>query len=586
MTAPRPREQRRPPSPPDTLPPRRGGGSSSYACDVFANGSARPSGLGAFRRAAAALLVLLAVTAAFAPAARAQDVTALQATMTVGLYSVDQGGGFLIQQLGYNPERSIGNLSPMQFEYPASSAGAATYTVNGIYVSQEGNPSSVAGITVTSFQFSVRGAVTTGSADAEGIAHVLPKDVDFTLHLAGGDWSRTYSLKNFDKREITATSIERPYWLVGDVINEVFRWNSDFPPLVEDETVTVRLTYVPPPPAPTNLTASPGDRRVTLAWDVPAADADITRHEFRYKWRTTGDYIPWQAIPDSAPGGGNASGYTPPGASDDYTATGYPNLIDHVFQVRVVNAAGESGPSNEAAVTPLDQKAPPAPTVSAPANTAGLLAVSWTAVAGASAYEVRYWPADEDGRSFQTRRTRDTSALIRPLAANTEYRVSVAAQGGPWSEVATARTGAQQQSKPIMSLQVVDGSGNDIDTVTAGGTFRYRIKLANIRNHHLTFDGVIDPDSAYYSEHHGWGTLGIRGAWAMDFVLGGDPEGSKLTCESESLFLRDFVETSLDLGVLGVRVARHPVGCGRARPPAAAAGVQVHGETQRRVAIR
>ena len=548
MTAPRPREQRRPPSPPDRLPPRRGGGSSSYTYAVSANGSARPSGRFALRRAAAALLVLLAATAASAPAARAQEATALQATMTVGLYSVDTGGGFLTQQLGYNQTNSIGNLSPMQFNYPASSAGESpAYTVNAIYLTQEGNPSSVDGINVTAFQFSVRGAVTTSAADiGVDLSHVLPKDVDFTLHLAGSDWSRSYSLKNVSDRTLSSPPGAEP-WQVGDVVNEVLTWDSDFPPLVEGEMVTVRLTHPPTtaPPPPTNLTASPGDRRVTLAWDATAAAAGISRHEFRYKWRTTGDYIPWQAIPDSAPGGGNASGYTPPGASD-YTATGYPNLIDHVFQVRVVNAAGESGPSNEAAVTPLDPKAPPAPTVSAPANTAGLLAVSWTAVAGASAYEVRYWPADEDGRSFQTRRTRDTSALIRPLAADTEYRVSVAAQGGPWSEVATARTGAQQQSKPVMSLQVVDGSGNDIVTVTAGGTFRYRIKLANIRNHHLTFDGGSDPD--YDSEHHGWGTLGIRGAWAMDFVLGGDPEGSKLTCESESLFLRDFVETSATSG--------------------------------------
>ena len=470
--------------------------------------------------------------------------------MTVELDSLDQGGGYLVQQLGYEQDDSTGNLSPAQFEYPASSAGAATYTVIDIYVAQEGNPNTTPGILEGNFLFSVHGAVTTSSADiGVDISHVLPKDVDFTLHLAGSDWSRSYSLKNSTDRTITATG-GQPHWPVGEFINEFFSWGSDFPPLVDGETVTVRLTHPPTtaPPPPTNLTASPGDRRVTLAWDMTAAAAGISRHEFRYKWRTTGDYIPWQAIPDSAPGGGNASGYTPPGASDDYTATGYPNLIDHVFQVRAVNAAGESGPSNEAAVTPLHPKAPPAPTVSAPANTAGLLEVSWTAVAGASAYEVRYWPADEDGRSFQTKWTRDTSALIRPLAANTEYRVSVAAREagnrGPWSEVATARTGAQQASKPTMSLQVVDGSGNDIVTVTAGGTFRYRIKLANIRNHHLTFDGVIDPDSAYYSEHHGWGTLGIRGAWAMDFVLGGDPEGSKLTCESESLFLRDFVETS------------------------------------------
>ena len=494
--------------------------------------------------------------------------------MTVGLDSQDTGGGFLTQQLGYEQEDATGSLSPVQFDYPASSAEAATYTVRSIHVQQEGNPNTT-GVEALSLLFMVRGAVTTSGADI-GVdkSHVLPKDVDFTLHLEGSNWSKSYSLKNPRDRSISDTDTSAS-WPVGAVIDEWWEWDSDLPPLVDGEMVTVRLTYVP---APTNLTASPGDRRVTLAWDAPAADTGISRHEFRYKWRTTGDYIPWQAIPDSASGGDNASGYTPPGASDDYTATGYPNLIDHVFQVRAVNAAGKSGPSNEAAVTPLDPKAPPAPTVSAPENTAGLLEVSWTAVAGASAYEVRYWLADEDGRSFQTKWTRDTSALIRPLAADTEYRVSVAAQGGPWSEVATARTGAVQESKPIMSLQVVDGSGNDIDTVTAGGTFRYRIRLTNIRNHHLTGS---DPD--YDSEHHGWGTLGIRGVWAMDFVLDGDPEGSKLTCESESLFLRDFVETSPTLGVLGVRVARPPGGCGRARPPEAAAGVQVHGETQRRV---
>ena len=205
---------------------------------------------------------------------------------------------------------------------------------------------------------------------------------------------------------------------------------------------------------------------------------------------------------------------------------------------------------------------PAAPTglaAEAPSNTGGLLELNWSAPAPGvpiTGYEVKYWEADVDeNRRFGTRLTgsADTSMLLYPyLDANTEYKLRVRARnaigGGEWSAVATARTGAQQRSKPIMSLQVVDGSGDDIDTVSAGGTFRYWIKLANIRNHHLTFDGVIDPDSAYYSEHHGWGTLGIRGAWAMDFVLGGDPEGSKLTCESESLFLRDFVETSATSG--------------------------------------
>ena len=512
MTAPRLREQRRPPSPPDTLPSRRDGGSSP--CTYAASSAGRPASSARPRVArrgfvssarALAAAALLALSGVLALPAQAQTTCTLDTAagdlwcgvVTVALHTtagLDVGYGFVDASATTNTS-DTGALSD------------ETFSVGGNYTID---------------------TVVTGLDTAAGT-------LTFGL---------TSNLSAADKEKLVLHVGSRSFAFDGasPVPGNNYQWSNTGLDWSSESTVTLRLRVLPPPAAPTNLTASPGDRRVTLAWDAPAADADITRHEFRYKWRTTGDYIPWQAIPDSAPGGGNASGYTPPGASDDYTATGYPNLIDHVFQVRAVNAAGESGPSNEAAVTPLDPKAPPAPTVRAPANTAGLLAVSWTAVAGASAYEVRYWPADEDGRSFQIRRTRDTSALIRPLAANTEYRVSVAAQGGPWSEVATARTGAQQASKPIMSLQVVDGSGNDIVTVTAGGTFRYRIKLANIRNHHLTFDGGSDPD--YDSEHHGWGTLGIRGVWAMDFVLDGDPEGSKLTCESESLFLRDFVETS------------------------------------------
>ena len=455
--------------------------------------------------------------------------------MTVGLFSQDQGGGYLNQFLGYHQSTSAGNLSPAQFEYPASSAGAAAYTVRNIYVSQEGNPNA-GGIEVQGFTFTVRGAVTAVVGDA---AHVLPKDTEFTLHLAGSDWSRSYSLKNADERVFTASPVDRPYWQVGDVINEWFIWTSDFPPLVDGETVTVRLTHPPTtaPPPPANLTASPGDRRVTLAWDAPAAAAGISHHEFRYKWRTTGDYNPWKAIPDSAPGGGNASGYTTTGHSD-YPATGYPNLIDHVFQVRAVNAVGESGPSNEAAVTPLHPKAPPAPTVRAPAGTAGLLEVSWTAVASASAYEVRYWPADEDGRSFRTRRTRDTSALIQPLAANTEYRVSVSAQGGPWSAVATARTGAEvrNRGKPVLSLHLLDSGGSEIGegAITEGGRVRYRVKATNIRN------------------YHDWGNPGVLGHFRLRADVAGDRhpplpsgyvEAGRIACEMKPLMRVGLVDT-------------------------------------------
>ena len=96
------------------------------------------------------------------------------------------------------------------------------------------------------------------------------------------------------------------------------------------------------PTAPTNLTAAAGDTAVTLSWDAPGAGADITGHEYRYK--TDGDFPDsWTPIADSAPGGTNQAGFT---------VAIETNGLEHTFQVRAVNGASESPPSNEASATP------------------------------------------------------------------------------------------------------------------------------------------------------------------------------------------------------------------------------------------
>ena len=70
----------------------------------------------------------------------------------------------------------------------------------------------------------------------------------------------------------------------------------------------------------------------------------------------------------------------------------------------------------------------PTLTVRAPPGTAGLLKADWTEPTG-SAYEVRYWPADEDvSMSSPFIETTAQSTLIWPLQANTEYKVSVRAR--------------------------------------------------------------------------------------------------------------------------------------------------------------
>ena len=115
--------------------------------------------------------------------------------------------------------------------------------------------------------------------------------------------------------------------------------SNDAPGLTDEAVRNSRTT----PVAPANLSASAGNGYVTLVWDAPASDADITRHEYRYK---TGAGYPanWTRISNSAPGGANASRVMVPGLTNDTAYT---------FQVRAVNGSIDGAASEKGPVTPV-----------------------------------------------------------------------------------------------------------------------------------------------------------------------------------------------------------------------------------------
>ena len=88
------------------------------------------------------------------------------------------------------------------------------------------------------------------------------------------------------------------------------------------------------PGAPTNLQADGGDEQVTLFWEAPENDGGLAITDYEYRINGRGG---WVSIDSTL---------------TTYTVTGLVNGTTYVFQVRAVNAAGRSIPSNRAEATP------------------------------------------------------------------------------------------------------------------------------------------------------------------------------------------------------------------------------------------
>ena len=93
----------------------------------------------------------------------------------------------------------------------------------------------------------------------------------------------------------------------------------------------------PPPAAPTGLTATAGDRQVTLSWMNPN-NSNITGYQFRTRT-------------DRQFGWANISGST--AATTTHTVTRLTNGVVHVFQIRAVAGTVNGDPSDEVTVTPV-----------------------------------------------------------------------------------------------------------------------------------------------------------------------------------------------------------------------------------------
>ena len=101
--------------------------------------------------------------------------------------------------------------------------------------------------------------------------------------------------------------------------------------------VAATPSALPPPAAPTGLTATAGNGSVALAWNDPS-DTAITRYEYQSR-QSGGAWSAWTAIADSG------------ATTVSHTLTGLTNGTEHGFKLRAVNATG-AGAAAAATATP------------------------------------------------------------------------------------------------------------------------------------------------------------------------------------------------------------------------------------------
>src|SRR5262249_47281725 len=142
---------------------------------------------------------------------------------------------------------------------------------------------------------------------------------------------------------------------------------------VQTATSSVTITASPiagtPPGAPTGLTTSAGNGKVTLSWTAPASNGGVAITSYRvYRGTASGT--------ETLLTTGGCSGL---GAVLSCTDTGLTNGQTYFYKVSAVNAIGEGPQSNEASAPPSSRT--PAQLPANPGSETGT-AAPWTATAG------------------------------------------------------------------------------------------------------------------------------------------------------------------------------------------------------------
>ena len=198
----------------------------------------------------------------------------------------------------------------------------------------------------------------------------------------------------------------------------------------------VSATPIPAVPAkPAGIVASGGDGKVTVSWTAVTGAASYNIYY------------------GTAAGVTAAAGTKISTVVSPYEVTGLANGTSVYFVVTAVNAGGESAVSSEKAATPAAApQAPGSPTGRTVTSTvAGQVTVAWTAVAGATSYNVYYLagntiPTNAAVLASTPKSSATPSLIVNGLTSGTVYNFLITAVN------AGGESGTQTKAQPVTVL--------------------------------------------------------------------------------------------------------------------------------------
>jgi fibronectin type 3 domain-containing protein len=206
---------------------------------------------------------------------------------------------------------------------------------------------------------------------------------------------------------------------------------------------------VPAPGTPTNVGASAGDTIVSLTW---SAVSGATSYDI---YRAT------------TKGGEGTTPYLTGVTTNSYTNTGLTDGTTYYYEVSAVNAGGQSGVSNEVSATP-QVPAPGAPTNLAATAGDAQVSLSWSAVTGATSYDIyRSTTKGGEGTTPYLTGVTTNSYTNTGLTDGTTYYYEVSAvNAGGQSGVSNEVSATPQVPAPGAPTNLVATAGNAQITLT------------------------------------------------------------------------------------------------------------------------